>query len=162
MYHTQEKRGEQLQFPIICTRADAWLGNGYYFWKEEIDAIHWGNKSKNKTKWFEIYSATIDCTNVLDTVFNEEHYDFWRKQIEKAAKEIIKKTNIKPSIKEINQYFKEKAKWDELTAGIMFQDLPFSDDLLVKELNYRKRIQLVVYNKGIIKNFVLHSEMECN
>jgi hypothetical protein len=162
MYHTQEKRKFRLISPIICTRTDAWLGNGYYFWKEEVDAIHWGNKSKNKTSYFEIYSANINCNKVLDTVFNEEHYEFWRKQIDKAAKYIIKKTNIKPTIKEINQYFKEKAKWEELTFGIMFQDLPFSDDLLVNDFNYRKRIQLVVYNIKIISNFELHSEMKCS
>ncbi|MCK4921602.1 MAG: hypothetical protein KAS71_11185, partial [Bacteroidales bacterium] len=63
---------------------------------------------------------------------------------------------------EINQFFKEKAKWSEVTDGILFQDLPFSDDLLVQNLNYRKRIQIAVYNSDIISNFAIHFEMGCN
>ena len=87
---------------------------------------------------------------------------FWMRQIEKAAKHISKKTGIKATIKEINQYFKEKARWDEVVTGIMFQDLPISDDLLVKDLYYRKRIQLAVYKLEIISNFAFHLEMNCN
>ncbi|MFW5656666.1 MAG: hypothetical protein ACOC0C_03535 [Bacteroidota bacterium] len=162
MYHTQEKWPKRLTTPIICERKNAWLGVGYYFWKDEVDAVHWGHNSKRKTGEFEVYSANIDCENVLDTVFNEQHYEFWVRQIEKAAKTIMKKTGVKATIKEINQYFKEKAKWSEITDGILFQDLPFSDDLLVQNLNYRKRIQIAVYNLDIISNFVFLFEMECN
>lgn len=162
MYHTQEKWKQQLTNPIICYRNNAWLGVAYYFWDDEIDAIHWGHNSKRSTGFFEIYKADIDCENVLDTVFNEEHYTFWVKQIEKAAKHITIKTGIKASLKEINQYFKEKANWSEITDGIMFQDLPNSDDLLVKNLYYRKRIQIAVYNLRIISNFVFHLEIKCS
>lgn len=162
MYHTQEKWENKLTKPIICLRRNAWLGSAYYFWDDETDAIQWGHKSKRNTGYFEIYKALIECENILDTVFNEEHYNFWVKQIEKAAKHISMKTGIKASIKEINQYFKEKAKWSEITDGIMFQDLPISDDLLVKEFYYRKRIQMAVYNSEIIHNFAFHFDMECN
>jgi hypothetical protein len=160
MYHTQEKRKDRITRPVLCNNENAWLGSGYYFWDDEIDAIHWGNKSKKETGWFEIYLAVIDCNNVLDTVFKEDHYVFWKKQIEKAAGHIIKKTGIKATIKEINQYFREKAKWKDVD-GIMFQDLPYSSDLLVQDLNYRKRIQLVAYNLKIISNFAFHSDMVC-
>ena len=162
MYHTQEKWKYYLTVPIISNREDAWLGDAYYFWKEEVDAIHWGHKSKWKTGNFEVYKADVDCENVLDTVFNEEHYDFWKAQIEKAAKHIIKKTGQKATLYEINQYFKDKAKWSDKTDGILFQDLPYSDDLLVFNFNYRKRIQIAVYNLKIINNFALHFEMGCN
>ena len=162
MYHTQEKRERRLAAPIICSKNYAWLGTAYYFGDDEIDAIHWGNKSKRRTGYFEIYKADIDCENVLDTVFNEEHYNFWVRQIEKAAKVMMKKSGQKPTLKELNDYFKERAKWSEVTFGILFQDLPYSDDLLVKELNYRKRIQVAVFNPEIIHNFALHFEMECN
>lgn len=161
MYHTQEKRMIKLASPILCTRNYAWLGEAYYFWADELDAINWGHTSKKKTGFFEIYKANVECEKVLDTVFNEEHYMFWMRQIEKAAKH-ISKTGIKATIKEINQYFKEKARWDEVVTGIMFQDLPISDDLLVKDLYYRKRIQLAVYKLEIISNFAFHLEMNCN
>ena len=162
MYHTQEKWDQHLVAPIICLRNNAWLGTAYYFWDDETDAIIWGHKSKRKTGYFEIYKADIDCEDVLDTVFNEEHYNFWVKQIEKAAVHISKKTGMKASLKEINQFFNDKAKWSEKTKGILFQDLPFSDDLLVKGLNYRKRIQIAVFNLEIIHNFAFHFDLECN
>ena len=93
MYHTQEKRPVRLSTPIICVRDDAWLGDGYYFWNDLADAEQWGQNSKKRTGWYEIYNASIDCSTILDTVFNEEHYQFWLKQVEKAAKTIIKKNN---------------------------------------------------------------------
>jgi hypothetical protein len=162
MYHTQEKWESQLTKPIICVRRNAWLGTAYYFWDDEVDAIQWGHKSKRNTGFFEVYKATIESENVLDTVFNEDHYNFWVKQIEKAAKHISKKTGLKASLKEINQYFKDKAKWSEITDGVLFQDLPISEDLVVRDLYYRKRIQMAVYNLEIINNFAFHFDMKCN
>jgi len=161
MYHTQERREKRLSKPILAKRKNAWLGLAYYFWMDEIDAIHWGDSSKRRTGYYEIYQAVIDCENVLDTVFNEEHYNFWIKQIEKAARKIIISTGRKATIKEINQYFTEKAKWSDVTDGIMFQDLPSSEDLLVVSFYYRKRIQLAVFNIKIILSFEFHSEQKC-
>lgn len=160
MYHTQEKRNSILTKPVICKKPYAWLGNGYYFWNDEIDAIKWGNDSKTNTGVYQVYSASILCDNVLDTVFNEEHYDFWMKQIEKAAKHITKNTGLKATLKEINSYFRQRASWTEVD-GIMYQDLPFGEELLVEKFNYRKRIQLVAYNSNIITNFALHLEDGC-
>ena len=42
------------------------------------------------------------------------------------------------------------------------QDIRCTDDLLVENLNYRKRIQIVVYNLNIINNFAFHFDMKCN
>ncbi len=162
MYHTQEKRRHKLTEPIMCTDESAWLGNAYYFWDEHIDAIHWGNKKKRKTGYYDIYKSDIDTEDVLDTVFNESHYRFWLKQIEKAASKIKIKTGKNPSIKEINEYFQSRAKWSDKVNGIMFQDLPFSEDLLIKDFNYRKRIQLAAFNIKIIHNFAHHVEYQCN
>lgn len=161
MYHTQERRAKRLNAPCICEKSNAWLGSGFYFWAEEVDAIHWGHNSKRNTGHFEIYIADVNCEDVLDTVFNESHYNLWRKQIEKVASAIIKKTGKKPQIKELNTYIAEKAKWSDHVKGIMFQDLPNSADLLVSGLFYRKRIQAAIYDKTIINNFALHDTMEC-
>ncbi len=156
MYHTQEKWASRLTFPVLCEKDNAWLGIAYYFWDDEIDAVHWGHNSKKRTGYFEIYTADINCENILNTVFNEEHYLFWKRQIEKVASNIIKKTGKRPTIKEINTYIAENAQWSKYTDGIMFQDLPYADDLLIQNFNYRKRIQLAVFNKNIIKNFAFH------
>jgi len=164
MFHTQECRENELVEPCECTRDDAWLGNGYYYWYDIDDAERWGRNSKRKTGSFEIYESQIDCSNVLDTVFNEEHYLFWLKQIEKAAKQIVKKTGQKPTLKELNDYFKERAVWDEV-HGILFQDLHSNFNFsMIKPIEYRgkkrpfvykKRIQLAVYSLEIILTFAL-------
>jgi len=173
LFHTQEHRkfSNILKMPIKCRRDDAWLGEGYYFWYDENDAVKWGQNSKRRYGSFDIYHAKIDCENILDTVFNEEHYKFWLKQIEKVANVIFKKTGEKPTLKEINDFFKEKGTWNDLT-GIMFQDLPENPELLmVKPISYRnnkktffvykKRIQLVVYDEAIITNFAHKLTMPC-
>ena len=158
MYHTQERRRKKLTAPIQCKDPSAWLGIGYYFWYSEEDAMRWGNDRKSKYGYYEIYSAEIDCENVLDTVFNEEHYLFWVKQVEKAAKHFLRKTGRKPTIQHINEYFKEKATWTEV-SGILFQDLPSNENYLhVRSFYYRKRIQIVVYKTEIIANFALKLE----
>ena len=90
-YHTQENRGKKLIEPIFCKRDNAWLGNAYYFWENEDDANFWGVKFKNRTGKYDIYKAEIISDDILDTVFNREHYYFWIKQVGKAAKNFIKK-----------------------------------------------------------------------
>jgi hypothetical protein len=154
MFHTQEKREAILTAPIMCVRSDAWLGEAFYFWYDKSDAKEWGNNSKRKTGFFDIYKSDIESDNILDTVFNEEHYLFWLGEIEKVGKFLTQKTKRKPTLKEINQYFKERATWDEVD-GIMFQDIPKSETKsLIREFYYRKRIQLAVYNVKIINTFV--------
>lgn len=169
-YHTQESRRKTLTEPVLCNRNDAWLGNAFYFWLDIEDAEDWGNSSKRRTHYYEIYKSEIETENVLNSVFNEEHYYFWYKQIVKVAKVIMAKTNIKPTIKELNDYFKERGTWDDVT-GIMFQDLPTNPNkLLIKPIEYnkkkivfpyRKRIQLAVYNSEIIHNFALFKRTRC-
>lgn len=154
MYHTQEKRIVELKIPIICKKENAWLGEGYYFWYDILDAKKWGNDFKKETGTFEIFKAEIDCQDVLDTVFNEDHYLFWLTQIEKVAQNIYLKTKKKATLKLLNQYFKDVAQWDEVT-GILFQDLPSSyNSTRVEDFFYRKRIQIVVYNIKIMNTFV--------
>jgi len=57
MYHTQERRATRLVNPILCTKSNAWLGDAFYFWDNELDAIIWGHRSKRSTGYFEIYKA---------------------------------------------------------------------------------------------------------
>lgn len=51
--------------PFKCTRPDAWLGHGYYFWDTNLDwAIEWGvNAFKKKNKEFIIGKCVVDITN---------------------------------------------------------------------------------------------------
>jgi hypothetical protein len=170
IFYTQESRDRILREPKKCIREDAWLGEAYYFWYDLFDADLWGNSTKKRTSYYEVYQGTIEIDNILDTVFNEDHYTFWLGQVEKVSKILLKKTKIKPTLKEVNDFFKEKGVWKDVD-GIQFQDLPINPDhLLIKPLEYknkkvifayRKRIQLAVYNSEIITNFALLKREEC-
>ena len=170
VYHTQEKRSKKLTAPKKCTRDDAWLGEAYYFWKEEKDAENWGYSSKKRTGYFEIYTCNLNSTNYLDTVFNEEHYNFWISQLERIYNIFLRETNEKPSIKELNDYIQENEIWKEIDY-IQFQDLPVDKKhYFVKPIEYknrkptyvsfRKRIQIAVYNPNIISNFTLYKTIQ--
>lgn len=162
MYHTQEKRKIRLENPVICRRGDAWLGSGYYFWDEEMDAISWGYNSKKRTGRFEIYEASINTDNFLNTVFNEDHYKFYRAQIDKVGKHILKKTGLKATVKDICEYINERAKWIDDIDGILFQDLPVGDISLIDKYPYRKRIQAAVYKLSCINDFLFKDEYKIN
>lgn len=156
-YHTQERRSKELKVPILCIKDNAWFGKAYYFWEEESDAYFWGQKFKYRTGQYEVYEAEIESDNILDTVFNREHYDFWRKQIEKVAK----KTNQKPTLKELNDYFVDKGIWQHFD-GILFQDISNNPvHFMVKEFQYKKRIQLALYNKDKITQFESYHIGDC-
>ncbi len=161
MYHTQEKWEKRLSEPIECTKDNAWLGVAWYFWYDEDDAHFWGITSKKRTGYYEIYSADISDENVLDTVFNEEHYLFWVKQIEKAQKVIAKKTGRELNLKQLNDYFVERQIWTKF-SGIMYQNIPEKGpNEIVKDFHYKKRIQIAVYDLGIMSNFAHHAEGKC-
>lgn len=162
MFHTQGYRVPYLTVPQKCVRDNAWLGEGYYFWKEEQDAIFWGMTAKRDYKKYSVYESDIDCENVLDTVFDEDHYDFWIKQIEKAIKVLSKTSSRKLTIQDVNSYFITKGGWGEKVSGIMFQDLPSSETIsTVKGFYYRKRIQLAAFNTEIITNFAHRFDGDC-
>ncbi len=160
-YHTQEKRSVKLSEPIKCKKDNAWLGDAYYFWEDESDAIFWGIKSKKTTGEYEIYKVDFEDMEVLDTVFNRIQYDFFIRQIEKVSKKFVKKTGIKPTLKEINDYFLDNNIWTKFD-GILFQDISNNPDhYLVKGMQYKKRIQLALYNKNKIRTFAPHFDGYC-
>jgi hypothetical protein len=157
-YQTVEKRESRLSSPIFSKRKNAWLGKGYYFWSQIEDAHIWGKGSQNKNGFYEIYISEIDETNILDTVFNKEHYEYWVEQIESFAKIFFEQTGYQPSVKDVCQYFNKSGIWSNVD-GVKFQDLPQNNKhLMVQNFYYRKRIQLAVYNKKIILSFIFHLE----
>jgi hypothetical protein len=164
MYHTQERRAVRLTVPLECTRNDAWLGDGYYFWWYAVDAKLWGERSKKATGWFEVYKADADLSNVLDTVFNPEHYEAWNEIISSITEVISKKTGHKATLQQLNDYVNKQAGWAKLANvdGILFEDsTPDSQRLLVIGLPHRKRIQLVAYTLRIITGFSFYKQFKC-
>jgi hypothetical protein len=161
MFHVQEKRKIRLDAPRLCTRGDAWLGYGYYFWDEERDAVIWGNDSKKNTGRYEIYKGRIVSDAILDTVFNEEHYQFWQEQIEKAADDYKQKIGKRPNIKFICSYLDADTQWKSDMDGILFADSPIGKHSLVDGLPYRKRTQVVIYTLSCLRRFDFYKEGKC-
>ncbi len=159
-YHTQECRGtEKLNNPINCTRDDAWFGDASYFWGNKDDADYWGKVSKRDTGKYDVYTSTIEIDDFLDTIFNEKHYDVWSNSIEKLALKFKMELGKELSLKELNDYFKSKGLYKDID-GVIFQDISNNPEhYLIKGMQYKKRIQLAVFNKKTIKDFVyLHTE----
>lgn len=161
MYHTQEKWENELIEPVRTTNLNAWLGDGYYFWYYNADADWWGNTAKKGTGHYQVYKADIDCENVFDTVFNEEHYNLWINVVEKAMQTFFKKYNGKITIKYINDFFKARGIFDDVD-GVMFQDITNNKDYwVIDKFQYKKRIQIAIYNLPIITTFALDFEGKC-
>jgi len=67
-YQTLEDKGSidyvEDNGPFKCTRSDAWLGYGYYFWDTKIDwAFNWG---KNSYKAKGVNFIIGECELILD------------------------------------------------------------------------------------------------
>jgi hypothetical protein len=80
-YHTVEDRGNpdviEVDGPFKCTRKNAWLGPGYYFWDSKIEWAHKWGKDAYKEKGYVICSAQIENkTEVMFDLFgNVQHQD---------------------------------------------------------------------------------------
>lgn len=105
-----------------------------------------------------VYRLMVDLPELYtNTFFLYPESDSFPKIIEKAAKSIARKSGEKPTIKRLNDFFREHAQWKNV-AGIMMYDQPINDDyVMVKGFYYKKRIQLAVYDLDIVKDFNLKS-----
>jgi len=160
-YHTQEFRPEPLSEPIICKGKTAWLGIGYYFWTDLDFAHYWGIDFKRaNTGYYEIYQAYIKVDNCINAVFDEEGYFFFRQKIEEAI-QYFKDHNINVTLEKVNKFLTDNI-WGKLgVEGIIYDDKPLNSartDRIhseIPDLYYKKRIQIVVFNKKNYINFDL-------
>jgi len=167
-YHTQEFREESqaLSVPILCVDKDVWLGEGYYFWRDIEYAHYWGIDKKKRTGYYDIYSIEIDQEFLLDTVFNEDDYEFFKDSIEKAIKKLkIDRKDYSVTINEVHTFLKRNV-WNEFEdiEGIVFEDIPIGKrHSQIPPLYYKKRIQIVVFDLRITQNFSFYKEkVKCN
>lgn len=175
-YHTQEFRYDsELSVPLKCTMDNAWLGMGYYFWIDLEFAQYWGEDFKSKKNgYYDIYTAQIDINNCINAVFNEEHYLFFRRCIEKSI-EHFTKHNLPVTLKEIHEFLLNKFWKEHGITGILYDDLPYNPNNKanrkysvveykeyhqIKYFYYKKRIQIVVFNLKNVHNFELHLEKQ--
>lgn len=165
-YHTQEFRpgSQPLEQPIKCIGKNAWLGIGYYFWTEIEFAQYWGEDFKSqKTGFYDIYKALLNCNNCINTVFNEEGYFFFREKIEETINH-FKKNKIDVTLEQIHRFLSENV-WPELgVEGIIYDDKPRNPKKieriysLIPELYYKKRIQIVLFELKNIRIFEIFLE----
>lgn len=164
-YHTQEFRGNSpsLEKPIKCKTKIAWLGIGYYFWTEVEFAHYWGEDWKSNTGSYDIYKSLLNIDNCINTVFDEEGYFFFRKNIEDTIDHFREK-GIDVTLEQVNRFLADEI-WPNLGIhGIVYDDKPVnprkSDRIYseIPDLYYKKRIQVVLFNLENIINFELYLE----
>lgn len=167
-YHTQEFRSDEqpLENPIICNAKNAWLGIGYYFWLELEYAHYWGEDfKKNYIKdpgRYSIYKADLDTTNFIDTVFDEEGYNFFKDSIEDSFEKLAKQNKV-ITLETVNRFLADNI-WPSLNiCGIIYDDKPNNpvkkrDRIYsqIPDLFYKKRIQVVSFKLENIHNFALY------
>ena len=164
-YHSQEYRSAELTQPIKCFDKKAWLGVGYYFWIEVIYAHYWGEdkKSSGKTQSYDIYRAGLKIENCLNTVFNEEHYLFFKEMIKEAIM-YFKNMREPVNLELVNRYLNDKVWTKHGIEGIIFDDKPTNPKNKTRiyseipDLYYDKRIQIVIFDMKNINNFELYLE----
>ena len=165
-YHTQEFRAmeQPLNKPIKCLAKNAWLGIGYYFWTEIEFAHYWGEDfKKGYSGYYDIYKASLDVSNFINSVFDQEGYFFLRSKIEETLNH-FKKHNKQISLEKIHRFLSDEI-WKKLgVEGIIYDDKPVnsrrSDRVYseIPDLYYKKRIQIVSFALNNIHKFVLHLE----
>ena len=163
-YHSQEYRPTELTKPIKSF-VNTWLGVGFYFWMEMTYAHYWGQDKKcsGTSKSYDVYKARLKIENCLNTVFNEEHYLFFKTMIKEAIM-YFKSRKMPVTLEKINNYLTEHVWTKHGIEGIIFDDKPtnpknknriYSE---IPDLYYDKRIQIVIFDVKNISNFELYLE----
>jgi hypothetical protein len=173
VYQTVGNRGGILTAPLFADGAGQWLGDGYYFWQDREFAMAWGfgkkcKDSKNFGNKFDVYTSELRFEDIneemIDTVFNKEDYESFVSSIERFARMYSQKNKgAKPTLEQFNNFTHDFNIWKGVKA-LRFQDLPADDSkdfLAVRGFYYKKRIQIVVYDRHIIHNFKFYLQKEC-
>lgn len=111
-YQTLEDRDNideiEMDGPYKCTRSNAWLGHGYYFWDTNMDwAIGWGVTSFNKREMeFVIARCKLDLTNCFDLVGNVQHQFDLMECIRVFKTSVKGSTRREPLIPELIEFLK--------------------------------------------------------
>ncbi len=86
--------------PFPCSRKNAWLGNGYYFWESFIDNAHWWGKECNTNyNGYVICEAryTVDeskCFNLIDDPIHINMFNDTKSLMQEKGLYIQDKTTV--------------------------------------------------------------------
>jgi hypothetical protein len=84
-YQTLEDRDIhkiEIEGPFLCTRTNAWLGNGYYFWESFIENAHWWGLEGACYKHGYVICEThfdLDDNRCFNLVDNPNHLEQFNK-----------------------------------------------------------------------------------
>jgi hypothetical protein len=112
-YHTLEDRNNFDQIeergPQKCTRNNAWLGSGYYFWDRDIDmAHHWGKQSY--PNGYVVFEGEIKIDeNTYDLLGNTMHKNEFKQVLAELKKSNHHKNPEKITVGVIIEYLKRNA-----------------------------------------------------
>lgn len=131
--------------PFKCTRSDAWLGHGFYFWDTNIDWAHqWGENSyKNRGLDYFITKCNIDI--------NYKCFDlFGSVESQKAFREVIEIFKTDPKTKHLKNlnvpnvitYMKELGVFD-------YHSIRASDMNNEFQIFYRKGKEFTLINQRV-------------
>lgn len=114
-YQTLEDRDNidhvEASGPFPCTRSDAWLGFGYYFWDTNMDwAKEWGiNSFERKGKQYIIGKCVVDITNQCFDLIGSVAHQMELMDVLETMKESGKfKHNHRRILPNIIEYMKRK------------------------------------------------------
>ncbi len=169
-YHTQEYRAidDPLNNPIKCFDKKAWLGCGYYFWTDITFAKYWGEDFKSaRTGAYTIYVGYIEFQNLINTVFDEDGYNFFVEKIELTIQHLTKIGEKNVTIDQVHRFLADNF-WKKLgVKGIIYDDLPTNPKnrpnrihSVILPLYYIKRIQVVAFELEIIHNFEIYLDAQ--
>lgn len=138
--------------PFVCRRSDAWLGEGAYFWEDDLEqAYEWGNRYQNG---FVICESEYDSDNknYLDLTTNE-HY----KSMKKCQAMLEKKNKGgKVFLSDIINFMKDDKRFTY--KAIRFVFIKKDDDPIVVSEKYGaflyppvESIQICVIKNGFLR-----------
>ena len=145
--------------PYMCTRSDAWLGDGYYFWDTFIGHAHsWGKKAYSNKYFICQADFVSNPEQLFDLVGNMQHLNIL-KEASRMTKEFDRPCTVAGTI----EYLKRKTDFSSDFIAIRARDeySPNSKNLLPftsgsKEyLNITPRVQLCVFQNvsSVVFNF---------
>lgn len=158
--------------PGHCSRDDAWLYHGYYFWEESLKPAHyWGRKWCNENYIICNAQCEINEDNCLDLVGNIKHDEYFTAALSKLKElgELTQQSTVQHVIHWLqkNSQFPFHASRAETSDSFDMSEYLTEDDFNEKviydtrlsrtKLKLNKAIQLCIYNldKVNFSNFAI-------
>ncbi|HAH54215.1 MAG TPA: hypothetical protein DCM02_02730 [Flavobacterium sp.] len=166
VYQTLEDRGNPEKIerdgPFPCTRNNAWLGVGYYFWDTFKENAHWwGKECNNYDEGYVICKAECDYDEekCFDLVSNTDHLLMLHNTFELMKSKGLANSNT--TVSRVIEYLKTDLKIFNFSAsrasGVNSKSVSsnFSSHLIfdnkkgkLKYLDLKPAIQLCFYSKS--------------